>query len=67
VAAPKTIAVSSPAYSTILIPFVIDRSLRKIDAVLDRAEQDARFTRTHGISRRDWDGALSLHLHGDLR
>ena len=66
-AAPKTTAVFSPAFSTILIAFGIDRCLRQIDAVFNRTEQDAQFTRTHGMSRKDWDAALLLHLHGDLR
>lgn len=63
-AEPKSTAVSSPSFSTILTgcgigPFV--------DAVLDRAEQNAHFQNTHGRSRYDWDAALSLHLRGDLQ
>jgi hypothetical protein len=62
-AAPKTTAVFSPAFSTILTDLRIDQ----VHAVLDRTEQDPQFTRTHGMSRKDWDAALSLHLHRDLR
>lgn len=66
-AAPKTTAVFSPTFSTILTACRADQLIRQVDAVLDCTEQDARFKQTHGMSRKDWDSALSLHLHGDLR
>jgi hypothetical protein len=67
VAAPKTTAVFSPALSTILNHCGIDQLIRSISSVFDRPEQDAQFKQTHGMNRHDWDAALSLHLHGDLR
>jgi len=63
----KPTLVLSPAFSTILSACGVDRVTLKIDAVTDRAEQDVRFKRTHGMSRKDWDAALSLHLHGELQ
>ena len=62
-AASKTIAVFSSAFST--NPTAHDIDLFSSEAVLDRAEQDEQFKRTHGLSRKDWDAALSLHWHGD--
>jgi hypothetical protein len=64
-AEPKPTLVLSPPFSTIITPCSIDQLVRHIDLVADRAEQDARFKQIHRISRKDWDVALSLHLHGD--
>ena len=66
-AAQKPTVVFSPAFSTILSACGDDEVTRNIDALTDRADQDLRFKRTHGMSRTDWDAALSLHLHGDLQ
>ena len=66
-AAQKPTVVFSPAFSTILSACGVDEITRTIDVVADRAEQAVRFKRTHGMSRTDWDAALSLHLHGDLQ
>ncbi len=66
-AAQKPTVVFSPAFSTILSACGIDRVTRNIDALTDRAEQDVRFKRTHGMSRTDWDADLSLYLQGDLQ
>jgi len=66
-AAPKPTLVFSPPFSTILTASRIEQLIRKADTLADRIEQDARFQRTHGMTRKDWDVALSLHLHGGLR
>lgn len=63
----KPTLVPSPAFSTILDAFGINQPLRKIDTNASPAEQDRQFKQTHGMSRKDWDAALSLHLHGDLQ
>ena len=63
----KPIVVLFPAFSTILRVSSTDHSIRNTDAAVDCAEQDAQFKHTHGMSRKDWDAALSLHLHGDLQ
>ena len=41
--------------------------IEKINQIVERAEADNDFERKHGMSRKDWDSALSLHLHGDLQ
>jgi hypothetical protein len=66
-AAPKPTVVFSPAFSTILTACGIDQSIQQLDTALDHTEQDVKFKRKHGMSRKDWDTALSLHLHGDLQ
>ena len=66
-AAPKPTLDFSPAFSTIHAACRIERLIRKDDTVADGFEQDALFKRTHSMNRKDWDTALSLHLHGDLR
>lgn len=66
-AAQKPTVVFSPAFSTILPACGVDQVTRNIDGLTERAEQDVRFKRSHGMSRTDWDAALSLHLHGDLQ
>lgn len=66
-AAQKPTVVFSPAFSTILFACGIDPFVAEINAVLDRAEQNAQFQSTRSMSRTDWDAALSLHLHGDLQ
>ena len=66
-AAQKPTVVFSPAFSTIISACGVDHVTRTVDAVTDRGEQDVRFKRIRGMSRRDWDAALSLHLHGDLQ
>ena len=66
-AEPKPTLVFSPAFSTIRPASQVYQLIRDVDTVLERIEQDAQFQRTHGMSRKDWDAALSLHLHGDLR
>ena len=63
----KPIVVFFPSFSTIPRASGIDHSIRNTDAAIDCAEQDAQFKHTHGMSRADWDAALSLHLHGDLQ
>jgi len=63
----KPTLVFSPAFSTIHTECRIEQLMREVDTVADRVEQDAQLKRTHGMTRKDWDAALSLHLHGDLR
>ncbi len=63
----KPTLVFSPAFSTIHTAGRIEQLIREVDTVADRVEQDAQLKRTHGMTRKDWDAALSLHLHGDLR
>lgn len=59
----KPTVVFSPAFSTIPRASSTDYSIT--DAAFDCAEEE--FKRTHGMSRTDWEAALSLHLHGDLQ
>ncbi len=66
-AAPKTTAVFSPAFSTILDPRGIAQFLREMNRAADGPEQDAQLKRIHDMSRKDWGATLSLHLHGDLQ
>ena len=66
-AAQKPTVVFFPAFSTILHSCSIEEFSREIDASIDRTEQNDRFKRIHGMTRNDWDRALSLHLHGDLQ
>lgn len=62
----KPTLVPFPAFSTILDVCRINQLLRQINTIADPAEQDRQFKQTHGMSRKDWDAALSLHLHGEL-
>ena len=66
-AAQKPTVVFSPAFSTTIIACGVDQFTTEIDRLSDRYEQGAQIKRIHGMSRKDWDAALSLHLHGDLQ
>ena len=66
-AAQKPTVIFSRAFSTLRDTSWFDQFICEFDSVFDRAEQNAAFTRIHGMGRQDWDAALSLHLHGDLQ
>jgi hypothetical protein len=66
-AAQKPTVIFSLAFSTLHDACGIDHVIREAAAALDRAEQNAEFQRIYGMTRQDWDTALSLHLHGDLQ
>ncbi len=66
-AAQKPTLVSSLAFSTILNARGIFRPMHAASFIVVRSGMVAHFKRTHGVSPKNWDAALSLHLHGDLR
>ena len=66
-AAPKPTLIFSPEFSTIPTARRIDQFIGEIDAAVDSAELAMQFKQINGLSEKGWDGALSLHPHGDLR